>query len=432
MIARLVLSACAVLALVAASGTAAAPPSGPVPQCSPGPCGGWHTSDVAVTWTWDAGATPVACEFTTISAEGTSSVSCTAKNADGSTTTSVQIKIDKTAPAMSASPARAPDRNGWYRGPVEVVLSATDATSGLASCDRPTYGGPDTQGTTVGGSCRDQAGNVSSTAVSLRYDATAPSVAPQPERAPDGNGWYRRPVGVAFSGSDPVSGIEACSQMQYAGPDSPTAVVAGACTDAAGNTAWAELSLRYDATPPELKSVVAMPRERSARIAWAASPDTKLVQIVRSPGLRSAASTVVYRGVGSVFTDRTVQVDTRYRYEVRGVDEAGNAAATIVRATALAAVIGRDGPRPDIRWRKVPRAVFYNVQAFRGRTKVLTTWVRGTRLRLPRNWGYAGRKQRLRAGRYRVFVWPAFGSRSEPRFGKLLGETSVLVRAARR
>ena len=56
---------------------------------------------------------------------------------------SFALKYDATAPSATASPARAPDANGWYNHAVGVGFSGTDAGSGVDSCaPRPPTAGP--------------------------------------------------------------------------------------------------------------------------------------------------------------------------------------------------------------------------------------------------------------------------------------------------
>jgi hypothetical protein len=59
----------------------------------------------------------------------------------------------------------------------------------------------------------------------------------------------------------------------------------------------------------------------------------------------------------------------------------------------------------------------------RGR-KILSLWPRGTSLKLNRRWTYKGHAERLRPGVYAWVVWPAYGTRAKPRFGRMLGLTS--------
>ena len=51
-----------------------------------------------------------------------------------------------------------------------------DATSGIDSCTRATYSGPDNPVAFVGGSCRDRAGNQGTASIAVKYDGTAPAV----------------------------------------------------------------------------------------------------------------------------------------------------------------------------------------------------------------------------------------------------------------
>ena len=69
---------------------------------------------------------------------------------------------------------------------MQVTFAGTDATSGLLGCTSATYGGPDGDPATVAGTCTDVAGNVSAASVfPLRYDATAPALAPPAARGGD-------------------------------------------------------------------------------------------------------------------------------------------------------------------------------------------------------------------------------------------------------
>lgn len=252
-----VASALAVLALAQPAATAP-PPAPPDPSCSPGSsnCYDWHTSDVTVTWSAPPpGVTATGCGPATISSDTSGSgVSCTWSNAEGSRTTTVIVRRDATPPSVGGSPGRGPDANDWYNHSVGISFSGSDATSGIASCSSATYSGPDTDGTSVGGSCTDNAGNSGSGSVSLRYDATAPSVSASPERGPDANGWYNRALPVRFSGSDATSGIASCSSTTYSGPDAAETSVTGNCIDNAGNTGSAALPIKYDATPPSVEA----------------------------------------------------------------------------------------------------------------------------------------------------------------------------------
>ena len=91
------------------------------------------------------------------------------------------IHIDRVPPAVTAASSRPPDHRGWFNHPVSIAFTATDATSGVASCSDVTYAGPEGQGLSVTGSCTDVAGNVGTAAFPLNYDASPPR-APQVQR----------------------------------------------------------------------------------------------------------------------------------------------------------------------------------------------------------------------------------------------------------
>ena len=69
----------------------------------------------------------------------------------------------------------------------------------------------------------------------------------------------------------------------------------------------------------------------------------------------------------------------------------------------------------------VPKARFYNVQVYRRGRKILSLWPRRTRLKLRMRWKYNGQVEKLRPGVYAWVVWPAFGTRANPRYGRMLG-----------
>jgi hypothetical protein len=131
-----------------------------------------------------------------------------------------------------------------------------------------------------------------------------------------------------------------------------------------------------------------------------------------------------------------------HSFEVRAIDTAGNrdASSAVHRwtiaaprrpKTTSALLAPRAGARvtspPLLVWRRVPRASFYNVQLYRGRVKVLSSWPTRPRLQLRARWTYLGRQRKLSAGTYRWYVWPA--SRAN-RYGRLLGQSTFRVTAA--
>jgi hypothetical protein len=125
----------------------------------------WYTSDVVVSWTF-SGATTASPDCLprqlTADTPGTA-VTCTVSdNAGGSISRKVTVTLDRTPPtAVTAAPARPPDVSPFYTAPLPISWSATDATSGIATCTALTYAGPEGSAVAPTGTCRDRAGNVS-------------------------------------------------------------------------------------------------------------------------------------------------------------------------------------------------------------------------------------------------------------------------------
>jgi hypothetical protein len=438
----LLLAVGALLQTPAAAGVADVPGDPTPPVVTPvilGTLGlqGWYLTNVTLSWSIVDPESIIletnGCDIRTFTADTSGTTrTCSATSDGGTTTVSKTIKLDKTAPAASANPARAADLNGWYNHALPVGFSGSDATSGLDSCTATqTYAGPDGATASVAGSCRDVAGNVTGRSLAFAYDATAPVVRPVPQRAADANGWYNRPLTVAFSGSDATSGLASCSSVPYAGPDNPGAAVSGTCVDRAGNASVVPFGFKYDATPPVVRSVRARPRDRRMELTWDVSPDVRVVEVTRSPGVRDAASTLIYRGPAGRHRDVRLRVARKYRYTVAAYDEAANRAARSMVVTATGPLL-KPAPGepvtapPRLVWEPVNGATYYNVQLMRER-RVLSAWPTRTSLQLKRTWVSKGRRHRLTPGVYRWYVWPGLGRVSEGRYGPRIGGSSFVV-----
>ncbi len=448
----LLLSAIAVLVLTS-SATSAPPPAPPDPTCSPGPgdCGAWHTQSVSVTWSAaPPGVTATGCGEVTITSDTSGApVTCTWSNADGSRSTTANVRKDGSPPAVSASADRGPDSDGWYNRAVSITFSGDDGTSGVASCSSASYSGPDTGGATVNGSCTDHAGNTGGAGFELKYDATPPAVEAKADRGPDKNGWYNHALTVSFQGTDATSGVASCAApVQYSGPDSEKTSVSGTCQDKAANTSPpAGYELRYDTKPPVLGRIRTEVTSRGVVLKWMASKDTQSVTVARRPGLRGRKLSTIYDGKAGSLTDRELKSGVKYRYTITAYDEAGNSSVKGVAVKPNLSTAKKSAPTksaatsaltrpvagarlaapPVLAWKPVARATYYNVQLYRNGQKILTVWPQGTSLRLQATWRFAGRTFRLTPGTYRWYVWPGFGQRSANRYGKLLGTRTFVV-----
>ena len=375
------------------------------------------------------------------------------------------LKYDATLPVVTrGQAARAADAGDWYNRPVPVAFSGTDQLSGVNSCTATTYDGPDGDGVSVPGTCTDRAGNVSdSLAFGLKYDETDPEVTGvTAARPPDHAGWFVGPVRFDVSGADATSGLAECPAVTYSGPDGADAVLTAGCLDRAGNSASRAFPLKFDATPPPLADLSATAGDRSVAVSWRTTTDTRSAEVARTPGLGLAPTSVVFRGPGTSLVDRGVTNGVRYVYRVRVEDAAGNASSKSVVGVPAAPPAAVAAPAPDagpppaapappvpvararigpprgailpageplhLRWPRVQRARYYNVQVFRDGRKILSAWPSQPRYQLKMRWRFRGKMQRLAPGRYRWLVWPGRGPRSRSDYGKRIVRSTFEVR----
>ena len=223
---------------------------------------GWYKSNVTIAWTVtdnESTVTSPACTTSTLTTDTAGQVfSCSATSAGGTSSNSVTIKRDASAPnAPTAAKSPTANASGWNN--TDVTVSFTDAgdngPSGIASCTSAVTLTTETAGTNVSGSCTDNAGNVSlATSVTVKIDKTAPiNVVGAAARPADHNDWFTSPVNVNFSGVDALSGIASCTTVAFSGPDGSGVSVSGSCTDVAGNTSPnAVFLVNYDTTAPSI------------------------------------------------------------------------------------------------------------------------------------------------------------------------------------
>jgi hypothetical protein len=433
---------CLVVVVLAVGGAhpepAAAAPGPPSAACNGGGCGGWFRSNVTVTWSYDpTGVTSTSgCGAATVGDDtGGATFVCTVNYGGPFYGNSVTVRKDSSPPSVEGTLARGPDGNGWYTQPVAYSFNGEGGPSGISSCSSGTYGGPDGGAVAISGTCTDGAGNSASTTLTIKYDATPPEVAAAAERPADADGWYNHPVRVAFTGKDGGSGIASCTEpVTYGGPDANPAKIVGQCRDSAGHLSPpTTLELRYDGTKPARPNVRSAYRGTAIAISWTRAADVVRSVVVRAPGAKGKKNVVVYDGKANTYVDRKVAPGARYWYEVRLYDQAGNVSTTAIGLKPGAGIYspaeGEAVRRPPVvNWAAVPKARFYNVQLWRGKVKLLTTWPRKPTLALRSSWAFGGKKQRLSPGRYRLFVWPAFGTTKAPRYGKAVGQVSFVVR----
>jgi hypothetical protein len=331
--------------------------------------------------------------------------------------------------------------NGWYRGSaggdyVQVIWTVKDP-DGLVKqgCISPTAVPGPTTGARA--TCTltfiDDRPPVSFPTTLLKIDRDPPTaVSANFARAPDFNGWYNHPVAATWQGRDATSGISSCSAVAYGGPDQGGAAISGGCTDNAGNSAAAPLSINYDATAPVLQKLTVEGRSASDLVLWTSSSPSDTAVVQRWPR-GGKEQPVVFRGAGGSFMDRKVAPGLEYTYAVQTFDQAGNASKRLVVAGLPKVLtlqklpyVPRVSEQPILRWPAVRGARYYNVQLYRGSKRVFAAWPAKNHLGLPAKWKWAGKWRQLGPGRYRWYVWAGIGRRSFAHY-RTVGNAQFIV-----
>jgi large repetitive protein len=198
-----------------------------------------------------------------LSTEGAAqAVNASAADQAGNTSTaSVNVSIDRTAPTISGGATSPPNANGWYQGPVNLAYTCNDPNgsngtpgSGIASCTSSATISSEGAGQSYTARATDQAGNTSSkTTTGINIDETPPTLTTS-ESGKQGNaGWYVGPVTVHFNAADALSGVDPSTvpaDVVLTG-DGANQSVTRSVSDLAGNTTSTTASgINIDQTPP--------------------------------------------------------------------------------------------------------------------------------------------------------------------------------------
>jgi hypothetical protein len=164
----------------------------------------------------------------------------------------INVPADNTPPVITPIVSGTIGNNGWYINDVTVSWTVTDAESEVSSktgCDSTTINA-DTAGTTL--TCvATSAGGTNSQSVTIKRDATPPTISGSASPAPNPAGWNKEDVTVTFTCSDALSDIDSCTASQTLSTEGAGQSSTGTAVDKAGNTASATVSgINIDKTVP--------------------------------------------------------------------------------------------------------------------------------------------------------------------------------------
>jgi hypothetical protein len=206
---------------------------------------GWYTSDVTVSWSVSDAESSVStqsgCGSSSVSSD-TSGVTftCSATSAGGTTSQSVTVKRDATAPTIAFADRSAPNAAGWNNTAVTVNWTCSDAASGATSAGVSQTISSQGANQSATGTCTDNAGNsASNTQTGINIDTTAPTLTPVIIPNPIILGGSAT---VSSGAADALSGLvsQSCGALDTSSVGSKS--VNCTATDNAGNSASASAS----------------------------------------------------------------------------------------------------------------------------------------------------------------------------------------------
>jgi hypothetical protein len=320
---------------------------------SPAPNGaGWNNSNVSILWSATDAGSGVASGPTTTTDSQTATTAGAIKTSSATDRLgnvgdgSVTVKLDKTAPTIVGSRSPAANANGWSNTDVTVSFTASDSPAGVKSSPSPTTLTANGANQSVTGTAVDSADNTASTTVSgINIDKVSPNLTGAPTTSPNGAGWYKGDVTVAWTAADALSGLAgAVPANSTIGGEGTGLTASASASDKAGNStsATSAPAVKIDRTAP-VTTVTAPP-------AWNKSDVT--LTLVPNDNLSGVTGTFYQLDSGAQTAGTSVAVATEGNHTLKfwSVDAAGNT------ETANTVSFGIDKTSPTIGHTQSPAA----------------------------------------------------------------------------
>jgi hypothetical protein len=166
--------------------------------------------------------------------------------------------VDPSAPSIgyTLNPASPDGSNGWYKSDVSLTWNVTEPESpnSLQKTDCVDQNvTADQAETSYSCSASSAGGSAGPASVSIKRDATAPSISGSASPAANGDGWNNSDVTVSFTCADTLSGIASCGPNATLSGEGTGQSVNGTAVDNAGNSAGATVSgINIDKTAPSV------------------------------------------------------------------------------------------------------------------------------------------------------------------------------------
>ncbi|MFL5807226.1 MAG: PxKF domain-containing protein, partial [Roseiflexaceae bacterium] len=230
---------------------------------------------------------------------------------------------DTTAPIITPNVAGTLGSNGWYTSDVTVSWSVVDAESTISSqtgCDTTTVTS-DTNGVTF--TCTaTSAGGTNSQPVTIKRDATAPTIAFASRTPANSNSWNNSAVSVIWTCSDAMSGANAANVSQTLTSEGANQSATGTCMDLAGNSASdTQSGINIDTTAPS--GVSGTPTTSPNATGWYNAPVTVMFSGTDTTSGIAGCTSASYTGPDSSSASLSGSC----------TDQAGNTSATVASSS---------------------------------------------------------------------------------------------------
>jgi hypothetical protein len=167
-------------------------------------------------------------------------------------TVSPPAPSDGTPPVITPTVVGVPGNNGWYITNVDLSWSVIDTESPVTStsgCDAVSI--TTDQAATTYTCTATSTGGTASESVTIKRDATDPTISGSASPAPNGAGWNNTDVDVTYTCNDNLSGVATCGPDETLSTEGSGLSSTGQAKDNAGNTAQTTVSgINIDKTAP--------------------------------------------------------------------------------------------------------------------------------------------------------------------------------------
>jgi hypothetical protein len=264
--------------------------------------------------------------------------------------------------------------------------------------------------------------------------ADTPSISYSIDGIAGNNGWWRGSTHGNYvvlhwsvTANPPLTNSIGCDPAVAIG-QTPLAGVTKTCTATNDNglsSTSKTITIKVDSVPPALSKVGVASSAGSDLVRWTSTSPADTAVVQRS-ARGNGQQPVVFEGAASQFVDKKIRAGLEYEYTIQTTDQAGNSSPKVtvfglpkVLTLRKMSYIPRAAPNPILRWARVRRASYYHVQLFRGTKRIYAGWPSKSKMALPRTWKWAGRRYRLKPGKYRWYVWAGIGRRSFARYNRI-------------